>query len=113
MANGAGPPILSDADYQTIKRGTAITEGTYKGCIRVRQPGGYVFYWVTPVRGVWILSSGVPDASQCEIPDEGVWEKCKHNGSLDWDSENEWWENGEASYRWAGEAGGTVSLEEL
>lgn len=112
MGNGSDPPrLLPDSSYQTIKLGSHVDRGTYKGCIKV----ALTYYWIKCSRDgdTWELNSGTPDASQTEITAD-VWAKCKDGGSLTWNSTDEVWEGGGNSYRWAGPtSGGYVALKEL
>lgn len=109
--NGGGPPerLLSDTDYQIISEGDCITQGTYQGCILVDE----TYYWITPHpkdEDKWTLKDGTPDEDMCEIGAE-VWAMCQSGGTLDWIDEDEWWEDQwHNRFRWAGWAGGSVSL---
>lgn len=112
MANGSGPPIFKNVDYQVIKSGICITSGPYEGCIKV----GSKHYWVYPDNydTYWIMKSGTPNPSfQTKITDD-VWDYCKDGGTYDWDAHNEWWEDARHNeYRWDGDRGGTVSLVQI
>lgn len=108
MSNGAGPPELSNSDYQTIKSGTCITSGTYLGCIKV----GATYYWISNGTTVWELHDGTPNATQVKIGTT-VWNKCKDGGDLTWDSDKLAWTEPGHAYRWNGTAGGDVYLQEV
>ena len=111
MPNGGGPPerILSDANYQIIKEGDVITQGTYNGCVLVDE----TYYWFTPDSknpNKWMLKTGVPDEDMCSM-DAEVWGMIKDGGTYEWMDEDEWWEDQWYNrFRLAGYAGGELSL---
>lgn len=111
--NGSDPPrILTDDDFQTIKLGSHVDRGTYKGCVKV----GLTYYWVKCSRGgaAWDLHSGVPDSDQTEITAD-AWDACKDGGELTWNAYDEVWEDQSFNYyRWAGPtSGGYVAVKQL
>lgn len=109
MGNGHGPPrILTDSKYQAIKSGAVVTSGTYEGCILVDS----TYYWVAPNDDYWDLNTGAPDETQTLITVE-VWDKCKDGGTLSWNSTREYWEDRTEQYRWAGNSGQDVELDEV
>lgn len=110
MPNGHGPPReLFDSDYQKIKSGWVVTSGTYAGCIQV---GESDYYWISPDITDWALNEGEPDETQVSITAE-VWDQCKDGGTMTWVSRSNWWDYRGETYRWAGNSGQDVALEEL
>lgn len=110
MGNGHGPPReLTDTKYQTIKLGWVVLSGDYEGCI---QTGESTYYWIAPDGDYWALNTGMPDETQTKITDE-IWDKCKSGGTLSWDAGNAYWYSRTANYRWAGNSGQDVELDEV
>jgi hypothetical protein len=110
--NGGGPPerLLKDVHYQMIKNGILVVGGAQDGCIKFE---GDIFYWITPDgkdANLWQLMQGTPTGDITKITQE-VWDKCKAGGDYDWDDKYEYWEDDSHNrYRFAGFAGGDVSL---
>ncbi len=109
MSNGSGPPILTNAHYQTIKDGTCVSGGTYDGCVQVRG----TYYSFENGGTYWELVTGEPSPDQVKMTD-GVWDKCKSTGTLTWDSRGEYWKDSQSQhYRWDGNAGEDIELVEI
>ena len=108
MGNGIAPPVLYDADYETIKSGSCISGGTYDGCIKV----GTIYYWLENGETYWILHQDSPDANEIVKIPSAVWALCQNGGTYSWNSRGEYWVDASSDHwRWGENKDGNVYLK--